>query len=175
MASFVPVLRETAAQYGQNDPSIRVEAPETLPPLPAAVEVAAYRIVGEAVTNVVRHAEARTCVVRITLDEDALRLEISDDGVGVGRDRGGTGVGLRSMRERAEELGGVCTVEPGAGGGTRVSASLPLEATGYRPEVSGKSKDAVPETPRSRTDNFGAGPGTKQTRAANQGTPKSDA
>jgi signal transduction histidine kinase len=159
---LVPVLRETAAQYGQNGPSIRVEAPENLPPLPAAVEVAAYRIAGEALTNVVRHAEARTCVVRITLDEGAMRLEVSDDGVGIGRENRGAGVGLRSIRERAEELGGACTVEPGSGGGTRVSARLPLEASGYRHQVSGKSKDPVPEAPRLRTRSFGDDPGNTE-------------
>ena len=61
-----------------------VEAPEDLPDLPAAVEVAAYRITQEALTNVVRHARARTCVVRLAVDED-VTLEIVDDGVGIPR------------------------------------------------------------------------------------------
>ena len=62
--------------------------------------------------------------VRISLDADALRVEIVDDGRGIGEDRG-TGVGLSSMRERAAELGGWCTVEALASGGTRVRAYLP--------------------------------------------------
>jgi nitrate/nitrite-specific signal transduction histidine kinase len=167
----VPVLRETAAQYG---PGIRVEAPENLPPLPAAVEVAVYRIVGEAITNVVRHAEARTCVVCITLDKGALRLDVSDDGVGIGRDRG-AGVGLSSMRERAEELGGACTVEPGSGGGTRVSARLPLEASGPRQQASGKTNKALAEIPWLQTRSFGADPGTTGTGATNRNDLEPDA
>jgi two-component system NarL family sensor kinase len=71
---------------------------------------------------------ARTCVVRVALDDAAaaaLHMEIVDDGRGIGEDRG-TGVGLSSMRERAAELGGSCTVEAPPSGGTRVRAYLPL-------------------------------------------------
>jgi signal transduction histidine kinase len=123
-----PALRETAAQYGGESLRISVEAPEELPPLPAAVEVAAYRIAQEAITNAVRHARASRCEVRFDLDEGAglLRLEVIDDGRGIGEDRG-VGVGLSSMRERAEELGGTCVVEPVPTGGTRVRAELPWQ------------------------------------------------
>jgi len=77
-------------------------------------------------TNVVRHADATSCTVRFGLDRDAglLRLEIEDDGRGLTPDRG-AGVGLSSMRERAEELGGTCVVEAIPAGGTRVRAELP--------------------------------------------------
>ncbi|MDP8939206.1 MAG: histidine kinase, partial [Actinomycetota bacterium] len=102
---LIPTLREIAAQYGQNALSVRVEAPEDLPPLPATVEVAAYRIAHEAMTNVVRHAGANECAVRIALEDDTLSLDVTDNGRGVGAECG-TGVGLHSMRERAEELGG---------------------------------------------------------------------
>ncbi len=92
------------------------------------MEVAAYRIAQEALTNVARHAGARHCTVRLALDEPAgaLHLEIGDDGRGIAPARG-RGVGLASMRERAEELGGACVVEPTPGGGTRVRASLPYQ------------------------------------------------
>jgi signal transduction histidine kinase len=103
---------------------VRVEAPEALPALPAAVEVAAFRIVQEALTNVVRHAQARRCFVRLELDGD-LQVEVVDDGVGIG-DRHTAGVGLISMCERAIELGGTCVIEPAPNGGTRVQACLPL-------------------------------------------------
>jgi signal transduction histidine kinase len=101
-----------------------VEAPEDLPNLPAAVEVAVYRITQEALTNVVRHARARTCVVRLAVN-DNVALGIVDDGVGIPEERS-AGVGLSSMRERAAELGGSCVVEPAPKGGTQVLVHLPL-------------------------------------------------
>jgi signal transduction histidine kinase len=102
---------------------ITVEAPEDPHGLPAAVEVAAYRIAQEALTNVVRHAHARTCTVRLEMG-DVLSLEITDDGCGLNGTQ--PGVGLSSMRERAEELGGTCVIGPGAHGGTCVLARLPV-------------------------------------------------
>ncbi len=104
---------------------VRLDAPDDLPPLPAAVEVAAYRIIQEALTNVVHHAGARCATVRLWL-ESGLQLEVTDDGAGFAGGRLG-GLGLRSMRERAAELGGSCTVSGAADGGTRVRATLPLE------------------------------------------------
>ena len=125
-------LGETAAQYESKGLHVALEAPENLPPLPAAVEVAAFRIAQEALTNVARHAAAETCAVRLAVDVDRLRLEIQDDGRGIAA--GGAplqaGVGLTSMRERATELGGSLTVEPPPGGGTRVRATLPLPKEG---------------------------------------------
>jgi signal transduction histidine kinase len=123
-------IREAAAQYTTPrvaDPRlcISVDAPERMPPLSAAVEVAAWRIVQEALTNVVRHSGARNCLVRLTLD-DQLRMEISDDGRGLDGARR-AGVGLTSMRERAVELGGTCVIETRREGGTRVFVQLPLE------------------------------------------------
>lgn len=117
-----------AAQSTANDGiQMIVEAPEELPPLPAAVEVAVYRIAQEALTNVVRHAQASSCAIQIVLNGD-LALEIKDDGVGL-PDRPHLGVGLRSMRERAEELGGSCTFRNGQPRGTRISVHLPLPQT----------------------------------------------
>ena len=108
--------------------AISVETPdEALPSLPAAVEVAAYRIAQEALTNVVRHARARVCVVRVAAVGTTLRVEVSDDGVGIALERH-TGVGLTSMRERAAELGGSCVAEASQLGGTCVLAHLPLSA-----------------------------------------------
>jgi signal transduction histidine kinase len=117
-------LQETAAQYGLNGLQVTVEAPPSLPPLPAAVEVACYRIAHEALTNVVRHARAKTCVVRLQVD-DALHLEVIDDGVGLPSDYR-AGVGVLSMRERAVELSGSCLFDSCEGGGTAIRASLPL-------------------------------------------------
>lgn len=108
---------------------VSVEAPEDLPPLPAAVEVATYRIALEALNNAAQHADARNCTIRLSLEDDTLRLEVQDDGRGIGNDHG-TGVGLYSMRERAEELGGSFVVEPASAGGTLIRASLPCEHSG---------------------------------------------
>jgi len=132
---LVAALRAHAAQYewpgvAGTDASpatrlrVTIEAPERLPPLPAAVEVAAYRIACEALTNAARHAAARTCRIRMTLD-GSLRVEIADDGDGLPSERR-AGVGLLSMRERAEELGGTCEIGLGPAGGTRVVALLPV-------------------------------------------------
>ncbi len=98
----------------------------SLPALPAAVEVAVYRVAQEALTNVVRHADADQASLRVTRNGDAsLQLEVDDDGSGAGPDRG-RGVGLVSMRERAEEIGGALCVEQRAGRGTTVRMTLPL-------------------------------------------------
>lgn len=118
-------MRSLAAQYTSADGlRVVIDAPESLPPLPAAVEVAAYRIAQEALTNVARHARARTCMIRLTLAED-LRLEIKDDGIGLPA-QPHAGVGLRSMRERAAELGGTCAAETALDGGAQVLVRLPL-------------------------------------------------
>ena len=108
----------------QTDSTVSVHAPDKLPPLSAAVEVASYRIVQEALANVTHHAGATHCVVRLTVTGE-LRIEVSDDGTGIPKDHQ-SGVGLHSMRERAEELGGTCIVGRSASGGTRVLARLPL-------------------------------------------------
>jgi len=126
---LVAALREGARPYQQSGLRITIDAPERLPPLPAAVEVAAYRIAQEALTNVVRHAQARICKVQLGFEEvgnrKGLRLEIQDDGRGLPANHR-AGVGCQAMRERAGELGGHFVIEPGSEGGTRVLAWLPL-------------------------------------------------
>ncbi len=115
-------------------PRLRIvlDAPDALPPLPAAVEVAAYRIATEALANVVRHARATTCSVRLEWnDRGRFAVEVTDDGVGIDRRPGAAGrlrggIGIESMRERAAELGGHCAVVRRPGGGTIVSAELPV-------------------------------------------------
>jgi signal transduction histidine kinase len=97
---------------------------EDLPVLPAAVEVAAYRIVTEAVTNVVRHAQASRCDVSLEVCGKVLRVVVSDDGTGAAPAPGQGGHGLHTMRERAEELQGSLRIRND--GGTQVVAELPL-------------------------------------------------
>ncbi|TCO56553.1 sensor histidine kinase [Actinocrispum wychmicini] len=108
--------------------TIALDVPISMPRLPATVDVAAYRIVSEALTNVTRHACARSCAVRLWVDDD-LHIEVVDDGIGL-PEQHATGVGLWSMRERATELGGNCVVSADVGGGTTVRATLPLPKEG---------------------------------------------
>jgi signal transduction histidine kinase len=103
---------------------VSLHAPTQLPSLPAAVEVAALRIVQEAIANVARHSHARSCGVRLIAD-GGLTVDVEDDGRGLPDERR-PGVGLTSMRERAAEVGGTCTITSEPGGGTHVHATLPL-------------------------------------------------
>ena len=105
-----------------------MDAPDALPTLPAAVEVAAYRIVQEGLLNVVKHAQAHTCYLGIKMG-DALVIEIADDGIGLPV-APNLGVGLHSIRERAEELGGTCQMTDNAGTGTRIVVGLPVGERG---------------------------------------------
>lgn len=102
-----------------------VRAPETLLPISAAVEVAAYLIAREALHNVVRHAGATTCRVEIAVGDDVLIVCVADDGCGLPAGAS-AGVGFSSMRERAAEVDGTLLIEPAPGGGTQVVARLPL-------------------------------------------------
>ena len=113
---------------GVSEPPPRIELAvrtEGLPPLSAAAEVAAYRIAQEAMTNVVRHAQATQCTIRLQLIDGALHLSVEDNGSGL-PEVVHRGVGLASMRERAEELGGTFGIAGRPGGGTNVKVSLPL-------------------------------------------------
>ncbi len=125
---LVEAIRERADQLSTGvtyDLAVKVEVPELLPPLPAAVEVAAYRIVQEALANVVRHARARTCTIRLSSPGNELHIEVLDDGTGL-PDSPRIGVGLSSMEERTAEVGGRCTFESVEPSGTRLSFHLPL-------------------------------------------------
>jgi signal transduction histidine kinase len=141
-------LRQLATGLAGRQLLIEVELlPDPLPELPAAVEVAVYRIAAEALHNVVRHADAARAWLRLCVADGAARLEIGDDGRGidgVGLDGvpqghggplgggGGGGVGLRSMAERAEELGGSLRVEAPAQEAERrglvVRAEIPVRS-----------------------------------------------
>jgi two-component system, NarL family, sensor kinase len=105
-----------------------VEADDDVEPLPAAVEVAAYRIALEAVTNALRHSGAERCTVALKREDGTLLLRVRDTGRGLAADPG-AGVGLTSMRERAEELGGTCTVTS-SDSGTLVEVRLPISGEG---------------------------------------------
>ena len=125
---LVGALQEHGVHSAGNDLDVQIRLPDDLQPLPAAVEVAAYRIATEALTNVLRHAQARHCTNWLCL-ADALYLAVDDDGVGL-PDGYRPGVGMASMCERAEELGGGCRIERRAEGGTRLIARLPVSDLG---------------------------------------------
>ena len=118
---LVGALRQHESEVGGL--LLTVEAPDGLPELPTSVEVAAYRIASEALTNVLRHARAHRAVVSVTADERSLKLTVADDGTPVGA--WAPGVGMRSMQSRAAEVGGDCAAGPTALGGL-VTAVLPL-------------------------------------------------
>ena len=106
---------------------VTLTLPQAGPPaLPAAVEVAAYRIAVEAALNVLRHSGVRTAVLDVAVEEGSLRLSICDAGRGTGN--APAGVGVLAMRERAEEVGGTLEVTD-TGAGTRVEALLPIPVT----------------------------------------------
>jgi signal transduction histidine kinase len=110
---------------------VRVSQSGELPVLPGAVAVAAQRIAGEAVTNVVRHAAATSAAVHVGCFAGQLVVEVTDDGTGFDEPSAGSGagagVGLGSMRERAESVGGVLQVASAPGRGTRVTATIPVD------------------------------------------------
>ncbi|WP_186445574.1 histidine kinase [Paenibacillus cremeus] len=112
---------------------IRLHEPPQLPELPAAVEVAAYRIVTESLVNVIKHSQATECIVKLQLSPlKQLIVEVTDNGTGFRSAYtpglpGKGGIGLQSLKERAAELGGQCSIEPAEQGGTRVLAILPIE------------------------------------------------
>ena len=121
---LVDALRQQLATIGGPDgPVVEIDATD-IGPLPPAIEVAAYRIVVEAVTNAVRHADAGHCRVSLARDRDALVIRVADDGRGIAA--GPVGVGTRAMYERAAEVGGELLVAASPDGGTVVSASLPV-------------------------------------------------
>jgi signal transduction histidine kinase len=124
----------TGAEGGETQVELQVDGlPQSLP---AAVEVAVLRIVSEALTNVLRHASATRCLINVRAHDGAVVVEVRDDGVGVPT-RWSPGVGLASMRERADELGGRFQVMSEAGEGTTITVVLPWDAEG----LAGRGED----------------------------------
>jgi signal transduction histidine kinase len=120
------------AEAGKAGLAVRLQVHGTRPPLPAGVDLSAYRIVQEALTNVVKHAGPATAQVVVGYRDQEIRVEVTDDGRGavtsVGDGRVGSGHGLIGMRERVAAFGGDLEVGPRPGGGFRVAARLPFAA-----------------------------------------------
>lgn len=151
--SLAAALRLQADRFGTASAgrlTVSVAVAPTLAGVSTAVETALYRIASEALTNTARHALARSCTIRAWADDTQIHLEVADDGIGLPR-RPGTGVGLRSMRDRALELGGWCVVENVVPHGTRVYATLPVnppEPTTAAAGPAGAVRPAWPERRR---------------------------
>ncbi|MGW6204495.1 sensor histidine kinase [Streptomyces sp. NPDC055089] len=121
--SRVDELVSSATRTGLD---VRVEQSGTRSPLPASVDLAAYRIVQESLTNAVKHSGARHVVVRIHHGERQLTLTVQDDGHGAARSRHQDGSGITGMTQRARALGGTLSAESGSAGGFTVRARLPF-------------------------------------------------
>ena len=119
-------IRDYVSQLGDTV-EINLNFPAQLPPLSAAVEVAAFRIMQTSLDNVVKHAQATACDLQVVVSNDALAIDITDNGVGIAEDYR-AGVGLTSMRERTEELGGTFAITPAKPRGTHLSVAIPLLA-----------------------------------------------
>jgi signal transduction histidine kinase len=130
---LVAALRQKAAALSEAPLLITIDGPAALPALPAAAEVAAYRIGLEAMTNAARHSGATRCVIAITVN-GALEVDITDNGNGISP-HATPGVGLASMRERAAELSGSCSVIRRGEGGTLIRAVIPLPGEGRVPDA----------------------------------------
>ena len=137
-------------------PTVAFQVAGDLSVLPAAVEVAAYRIAQEAISNATKHASAERITVRMIHTDDGLTVDVDDDGIGVAPNPNHVGVGLASMTGRASELGGWCTKEHSSSGGTRVKAWLPISIEGAAGmHVAVSDAVATPPNVRSRASVLG--------------------
>lgn len=125
---LVGAIQEIARGFA-GSPTVLHVPDYPLPDLPAAVEVAAYRIATEALTNVIRHSGATHATVHVAVNGETVRVQVEDNGFGI-HPTARRGEGLYSMKERAAELGGICTVETLISGGTLVTADLPIRSDG---------------------------------------------
>ena len=125
----VPTLVTTCRDAGLD---VRVRTDGEVRPLPSGVELAAYRIIQEALTNTMKHAGPARAEVRVAYHDDALTIVVADDGRGASFESDGSGHGLPGMRERVTVYGGELDTGPHPGGGFRVRARLPLDRTPAR-------------------------------------------
>ena len=123
-------LEDLVAQAAAGGLEVRAVTDGEMRPLPFGVDVAAFRVVQEALTNITRHARGASAVVRVSYGDEELTVQIDDDGQGSQTDgAAGAGTGIVGMRERVGALGGELEAGPRPDGGFRVRARLPLEGT----------------------------------------------
>ncbi len=176
-APGLEVLDELVEGFQQAGLRVEVEVPPRGAPLPSAIDLTAYRVVQEALTNVQKHVGTGAHVtVRITRDPAALRIGVVDDGAGSGPAAdGGGGHGLAGMRERAAALNGRCDAEPVEGGGFRVQVLLPLRAAEPDPEPATQPEPAQQpvQHPAKRPEAAEPAPAAEPTAAPGAGTERS--
>jgi signal transduction histidine kinase len=119
-------LDDLVAQMRRSGLEVELNVEGNRPPLPAALDLSAYRIVQEALTNTLKHASARHAWVDVRYGPSEVDVNVRDDGVGVTSNGGGGGRGLVGMRERVDLFGGQLDTGPRPGGGYAVSARLPI-------------------------------------------------
>ncbi|MFI8915514.1 sensor histidine kinase [Streptomyces sp. NPDC053513] len=158
-SSGLALLDDLATRARGAGLDVRVHTTGTPVPLPPPVDLAAYRIVQESLTNVTRHAGARTVTVTLDWGADAVRLRIADDGEGAPEGRP-LGSGIRGMAERARAFGGELTARNGDDGGFLVDARLPLTAPAPPPVATGTT---APTPPTATTGPTGPTPPTDPT------------
>ncbi|MEH7224797.1 sensor histidine kinase [Bacillus sp. JJ1566] len=117
-------INEFISQYSQSEINFRTFVPPTVSNLPAAIEIATYRIIQESISNVIRHSKATECIIKITMT-NFIKIEITDNGKGISFDAK-KGIGMASMRERTEELNGTFHVISTPGLGLSIQAIFPL-------------------------------------------------
>jgi signal transduction histidine kinase len=139
-------------------------------PLPPGVDLAAFRIVQEALTNVVRHSGSRTARVRLRYDARCVEVRVDDDGPAAAGGDGGGGNGLVGMRERAAALGGAVEAGPRADGGFAVRATLPFA----RPEPAPEGPGPAPEGPGPEPEPVRAEPSPQPWQEPEPGRPEPD-
>ncbi|MFI8404821.1 sensor histidine kinase [Streptomyces sp. NPDC085463] len=151
-SSGLALLGDLAGRARSAGLDVRTGVTGTPVPLPPPVDLAAYRIAQESLTNIARHAGARTVDIGLDWGPDAVRLRIADDGGGAPEGRP-PGSGIRGMAERARALGGELTTENGEGGGFLVDARLPYAVPGSEPGSGSESgsESGSGENPREDT------------------------
>jgi len=126
-ASLIEAVEELAARWSaENSVQVRMTVTGTPRPLTSSAETALLRISQEAMHNIIKHAQAKNVNITFSFMEDIFAMDIADDGRGFDPSKSSNGFGMKTMRDRAEELSGTLTIESERGGGTAIAVSLPI-------------------------------------------------
>jgi signal transduction histidine kinase len=126
-ASLVEAVQELAARWSaENSIQVKMNVTGTSRSLPSSAETALLRISQEAMHNINKHAQANNVNITLSFMEDIFVMDIADDGLGFDPSKTSDGFGLKTMRDRAEELSGSLTIESERGAGTAIAVSIPI-------------------------------------------------